>query len=351
MPSSIAIMIRCCFRCGRSAARLVTRATEAASFAKERTGIGRSSPGESSIPRRFTRVSELKLGIPKGSLETATIELFRKSGWKISTSSRSYFPSIDDGELRCTLVRAQEMSRYVEMGTLDAGITGKDWTQENGSDVHVVTDLVYSKVSSRPVRWVLAVPHDSPIKKIEDLKGKRIATEMMNFTKRYFADRKIPVDVEFSWGATEAKAAEGLVDAIVEVTETGSTIRAHGLRIIADLLESNPQLVANPAALADPWKREKIHQIERLVMGAMAAESQVGIKMNVRHDNLEKVIALIPSLTAPTVANLHPTPNLHGEHWLSVESVISEATVRELVPKLLAAGAVGIIEYPLNKVL
>jgi ATP phosphoribosyltransferase len=293
----------------------------------------------------------LKLGLPKGSLEQATIELFRKAGWKISGSDRSYFPSIDDPEIRGALMRPQEMPRYIADGTLDAGVTGKDWIVENGVELTIVADFVYSKVSRRPTRWVLAVPAESPIHRLEDLKGKRIASEMTNFTRRYFAERGIEVHVEFSWGATEAKAADGLVDAIVEVTETGSTIRAHGLRIIADLLESNPQLVANSAALADPWKREKIHQIERLVMGAMAAESQVGIKMNVRQDNLEQVIALIPSLTAPTVANLHPTPNLHGEHWLSVESVISEATVRELVPKLLAAGAVGIIEYPLNKVL
>jgi ATP phosphoribosyltransferase len=293
----------------------------------------------------------LKLGIPKGSLEQATIELFRKAGWKISGGERSYFPSIDDPEIRCTLMRPQEMPRYIADGTLDAGVTGKDWIVENGVDLEVVDDFVYSKVSRRPTRWVLAVPADSPIRTLADLKGKRIASEMTNFPRRYFAERGIDVHVEFSWGATEAKAAEGLVDAIVEVTETGSTIRAHGLRIVADLLESNPQLVANRAAMEDAWKREKIHQIERLVMGAMAAESQVGIKMNVRKDNLENVIALIPSLTAPTVANLHPTPNLHGEHWLSVESVISEATVRELVPKLLGAGAVGIIEYPLNKVL
>ncbi len=293
----------------------------------------------------------LKLGLPKGSLEQATIELFRKAGWRISGSERSYFPSIDDPEIRGALMRPQEMPRYIADGTLDAGVTGKDWIVENGVELILVADFVYSKVSRRPTRWVLAVPAESPIQRIEDLKGKRIASEMTNFTRRYFAERGIDVHVEFSWGATEAKAAEGLVDAIVEVTETGSTIRAHGLRIVADLLESNPQLVANPAALADPWKREKIHQIERLVMGAMAAESQVGIKMNVREDNLEQVIALIPSLTAPTVAHLHPTPNLRGEHWLSVESVISEATVRELIPKLLAAGAVGIIEYPLNKVL
>lgn len=293
----------------------------------------------------------LKLGLPKGSLEQATIELFRKAGWKISAGERSYFPSIDDPEIRCALMRPQEMPRYIADGTLDAGVTGKDWIVENGVDLEVVADFVYSKVSRRPTRWVLAVPADSPIRKLEDLAGKRIASEMTNFSRRYFEERGIAVQVEFSWGATEAKAAEGLVDAIIEVTETGSTIRAHGLRIVADLLESNPQLVANSSAMADPWKREKIAQIERLVVGAMAAESQVGIKMNVRKDDLERLIALIPSLTAPTVANLHPTPNLHGEHWLSVESVISEAMVRELVPKLLATGAVGIIEYPLNKVL
>jgi ATP phosphoribosyltransferase len=296
-------------------------------------------------------VSELKLGIPKGSLETATIELFRKSGWKITTSSRSYFPTIDDSELRCSLVRAQEMSRYVEMGTLDAGITGKDWTHENGSDVHVVSEMVYSKVSSRSVRWVLAVPHDSPIQKITDLKGKRIATEMVNFTRRYFADRQIPVDVEFSWGATEAKAAEGLVDAVVEVTETGSTIRAHGLKIIADLLESCPQLIANKESWKDPWKRGKIEQIKMLLQGALAAENKVGIKMNVAESDLEKVIQLIPSITAPTIATLYPAAALKGVKWFSIESVIAENIVRDLIPRLIQNGAVGIIEYPLNKIL
>ncbi|HEY7166936.1 MAG TPA: ATP phosphoribosyltransferase [Candidatus Binatia bacterium] len=295
-------------------------------------------------------MSELKLGIPKGSLETATIELFRKSGWKITTSSRSYFPTVDDSELRCTLVRAQEMSRYVEMGTLDAGITGRDWTQENGSDIHVVAEMVYSKVSARPVRWVLAVPHDSPIKKIEDLNGKRIATEMMNFTKKYFADRNINVIVEFSWGATEAKAAEGLVDAIVEVTETGSTIRAHGLKIIADLLESCPQLIANKQAWEDPWKRQKIEQIQLLLQGALSAENKVGIKLNVTEADLDKVIDLIPSITAPTIAPLYQAAALKGIKWFSIESVIAESLVRDLIPQLIQNGAVGIIEYPLNKI-
>jgi len=296
-------------------------------------------------------VNALKLGIPKGSLEEMTIELFKKSGWKISTTSRSYFPSIDDETIRCSLARPQEMSRYVEMGTLDVAITGKDWTIENDSDVHVVCEMVYSKTSFRPTRWVLAVPHDSPMKTLEDLKGKRVATEMVNFTKRYFAERNVPVEVEFSWGATEAKAAEGLVDAIVEVTETGTTIRAHGLKIIHELMESCPQLIANKAAWNDPWKRAKIEQIKMLLQGALSAEAKVGIKLNVPEADLEKVIALIPSITAPTVATLYPSPSLKGIKWFSVESVIDEQQVRDLIPKLMQNGAVGIIEYPLNKII
>lgn len=294
---------------------------------------------------------ELKLGIPKGSLEQMTLELFKKSGWKISSSSRSYFPSIDDPSIRCSLARPQEMSRYVEMGTLDVAITGKDWTLENASDVHVVCEMVYSKTSFRPTRWVLAVPHDSPIKKIEDLRGKRISSEMVNFTKRYFAERNIPVDVEFSWGATEAKAAEGLVDAIVEVTETGSTIRAHGLKIVHELMESCPQLIANKEAWQEPWKRTKIEQIRLLLQGALSAENKVGIKLNVPETDLKRVIELIPSITAPTVATLYPSPSLKGVNWFSVESVIEEAKVRDLIPQLIQNGAVGIIEYPLNKII
>ena len=294
---------------------------------------------------------QLKLGLPKGSLQGATTELFRKSGWKISGMDRSYFPTVDDKTLRCSVVRAQEMSRYVESGSLDAGITGKDWTQENDSDVHVVAELVYSKVSFRPVRWVLAVPQDSPVKKIEDLKGKKIATEMVNFTSHYFAERKIPVQVEFSWGATEAKAAEGLVDAIVEVTETGGTIRAHGLRIVADLLESSPQLIANKKSWEDAWKREKLEQIRLLLQGALSAENKVGIKMNVTEADLDKIVNLIPSITAPTIATLYPAAALHGVKWFSIESVITEDVVRDLIPKLIQNGAVGIIEYPLNKVI
>ena len=297
------------------------------------------------------KVKELKLGLPKGSLQSATIELFKKSGWKISGMERSYFPSIDDRNLRCSVVRAQEMSRYVESGSLDAGITGKDWIEENASDVRLVAELVYAKTSFRPVRWVLAVPQDSPIKKIEDLRGKKIATEIVHFTKRYFSRRKIPVEVEFSWGATEAKAADGLVDAIVEVTETGSTIRAHGLRVVAEFMESSPQLIANKKAWQDPWKREKIEQIRLLLRGALSAENKVGIKMNVAERGLEKVVKLIPSITAPTIATLYPAAALKGVKWFSVESVISEDVVRDLIPKLIKNGAVGIIEYPLNKVI
>ena len=290
-------------------------------------------------------MQRLKLGIPKGSLEAATLELFRKSGWKITGSERSYFPSVDDDSLRCVLARPQEMSRYVQDGTLDAGITGKDWTLENASDVHVVSDFVYSKTSMRPTRWVVVVTQDSPIRTIADLAGKRVATEMVHFTKRYFEERSIDVEVEFSWGATEAKAAEGLVDAIVEVTETGSTIRAHGLKIIHEICQSNPQLIANHAAWADPWKREKIEQIALLLNGALQAEAKVGLKMNVQKDQLDTVIRMLPSITAPTVSPLY------GTDWFAIESVIDEAVVRELIPQLLKHGAVGIIEYPLNKVI
>ena len=290
-------------------------------------------------------MSVLRLGIPKGSLEEATIELFRKSGWRIKSGDRSYFPSVDDPALRCNLIRAQEMARYVESGTLDAGITGHDWILENGADVAVIRDLVYSKATLRPTRWVLVVPERSPVQKIEDLRGKKIATELTNYTRRYFAEHKVDVEVEFSWGATEAKGAEGLVDAIVEVTETGSTLRANGLRIVCELFQSNPQLIANHAALKDPWKREKIEQIGLLLLGALQAEMQVGLKLNAPKDRLDAIVAMLPSITAPTVSTLY------GTDWFSVESVIAENVVRELIPKLLKAGAVGIIEYSLNKVI
>jgi ATP phosphoribosyltransferase len=286
----------------------------------------------------------LQFGVPKGSLQDATVELFRRSGWKISVDERSYFPRVDDPRLRCLLVRAQEMARYVESGVLDAGITGRDWVFEYDAQVEVAQELVYSKASLRPTRWVLVVNGDSPVKTPEDLQGKRIATELVGYTKRWFAERNIAVQIEFSWGATEAKVAEGLVDAIVEVTETGSTIRAHGLRIVCELFESVPQLIANRAAWADPWKRGKIEQIGLLLQGALRAEAQVGLKMNVPQAQLQDVITLLPAITAPTVSNLY------GTEWYAVESVIAEATVRDLIPQLLRAGAVGIIEYPLNKI-
>ena len=291
------------------------------------------------------KVKVLKIGIPKGSLENATIELFKKSGWKITMSSRSYFPTVDDDEIRCTLVRAQEMSRFVEIGTLDIGLTGKDWILENGSDVVVVQDLVYSKTSASPARWVLVVAEDSPIHTLKDLEGKKIFTELVNFTKKYFAERHIKVDVEFSWGATEGKVIEGLADAIVEVTETGSTLRANGLRTVEELMKTNTQLIANRESYRDPWKREKIEQVSLLLQGALRAEGMVGLKMNVSASDLKSVIEILPSITAPTVANLFQTD------WFSVETIISEKVVRELIPKLQKRGAVGIIEYPLNKVI
>jgi ATP phosphoribosyltransferase len=287
----------------------------------------------------------LKLGIPKGSLQNATIALFRRSGWDININGRSYFPEINDDTIECAICRAQEMSNYVESGTLDAGLTGKDWIAENDSDIHVVSDLVYSKVSSRPARWVLAVPFDSPIKKIEDCNGKKIATEMTNFTRSYFKERKINVSVEFSWGATEAKAVSGLADAIVEVTETESTIRAHGLRVIHELMQTNTQLIANHEAWKDAQKREKIEQIALLLKGALHGEKMVGIKMNVPEDKMEDVIDMLPSLNAPTVAPLYHTK------WFSVEIVVSSDVVRDLIPELLKHGAEGIIEYPLNNVI
>ena len=287
----------------------------------------------------------LKLGIPKGSLEKATIELFRRSGWKITMDSRSYFPSIDDPEIRCTLVRAQEMSRFVEMGALDVGLTGKDWILENESDVVVVQDLVYSKVTQQPARWVLVVAEGSQVKRCEDLKGKKVFTELVNFTRSYFAKKGIQVDVEFSWGATEAKVVEGLADAIVEVTETGSTIKANGLRIVEELMTTTPELIANKKAWQDTWKREKIEQIARLLKGALDAEGMVGLKMNVPKERFKEVMKVLPSITAPTVADLY------NQDWVSVETVMSELEARELIPQLIKKGAVGIIEYPLNKVI
>ena len=288
--------------------------------------------------------THLKFGIPKGSLQNATIALFKRSGWHINVNGRSYFPEIDDESIECAICRAQEMSRYVQNGTLDAGLTGKDWIAENNSDVHVVTDLVYSKVSSRAARWVVAVPYDSPIKRLEDLAGKKIATELTEFTRRYFSKRNIDVTVEFSWGATEAKVVSGLADAIVEVTETESTIKAHGLRIIHEIMKTNTQLIVNHESWKDSQKRKKIEQIALLLKGALLGEKMVGLKMNVPGELMEKIIGILPSLNAPTVAPLYQS------NWFSVEIVVASNTVRELIPKLLENGAEGIIEYPLNKV-
>ncbi len=287
----------------------------------------------------------LKLGIPKGSLEEATMRLFARAGWKIRPHHRNYFPEVNDPELICSLCRAQEISRYVENDTMDAGLTGKDWIMENESDVVVVSDLIYSKVSNRPARWVLAVAGESPYKRPEDLAGKKIATELKNFTLNYFKNAGIPVTVEFSWGATEAKVVEGLADAIVEVTETGTTIKAHGLRIIADMLQTNTQFIANKKAWQDPWKRKKIETINTLLHGALRADRLVGLKMNVPQSKMNGLMAILPSMTAPTVANLY------NKDWLSIEIVVEEDQVRHLVPLLQAGGAEAIIEYSLNKVI
>lgn len=288
---------------------------------------------------------ELKLGIPKGSLEAATIALFAQAGWDIRPRARNYFPYIDDAEMRCALVRSQEMGRYVAGGTLDAGLTGRDWLLDSDTDsqVTVVRDLVYSKSSDQPCRWVLVVPEDSPIQKVEDLRGQRVATELVNFTTRFLAERDIDARVEFSWGATEAKVVAGLADAAVEITETGSTIRAHGLRIVCDLLHTHTVLVANPAALRDPWKKQKIENIALLLASALAAREQALLKMNVPAAKLEQIVQQLPSLHAPTINQLH------GDDWLAVETVINKTEVRELIPKLKAAGAAGILEFELRK--
>lgn len=287
--------------------------------------------------------NKLKLGIPKGSLQDATIALFARAGWNIYASGRSYFPSIDDAEIECMLVRAQEMARYVEHGALDAGLTGNDWVLENQSDVQRVGSLTYSKQSRTPVRWVLAVPEDSPFEKPEDLAGKTIATELVEFTKRYFAERKIPVTVEFSWGATEVKPPM-LSDAIVEVTETGSSLRANRLRIIETLMESETQLIANKKAWSDPWKRSKIETLALMLKGAMAAQNQVGLMLNVEKKNLDAILGVLPALNSPTVSHLR------DENWVAVNTILEQSVVRDVIPRLKAAGGTGIVEYPLSKV-
>jgi len=287
--------------------------------------------------------TKLKLGIPKGSLQDATIALFERAGWRISANGRSYFPTIDDAEIECMLVRAQEMARYVEKGALDAGLTGNDWVQENETDVEYVTSLTYSKVSRQKVKWVLCVPEDSPFQKPEDLAGKVIATELVEFTKRYFASKNIPVKVEFSWGATEVKPPT-LADAIVEVTETGSSLRANRLRIIETLMESETQLIANKAAYADEWKRKKIENISLMLNAAIAAQGRVGLMMNAPKDMLDAIVAELPALNFPTISHLSDPA------WVALNTIIDEAVVREVIPKLKAAGATGIVEYPLSKV-
>lgn len=286
---------------------------------------------------------QLKLGIPKGSLERSTIELFAQAGWTITPRSRNYFPAIDDPEIACALVRSQEMGPYVTAGTLDAGLTGIDWVMETEADVEVVDDLVYSKASDQPARWVLVVDRDSPVQRIEDLEGKKIATELVGFTRRYLAERGVAADVQFSWGATEAKVVEGMVDAAVEITETGSTIRAHGLRIVCDLLHTHTVLIANRDALADPWRKAKIDQLALLLSAALAGRNKVLLKMNVPAARIDAVTALLPSLHAPTVNQLTDAD------WLAVETVVDRQQVRTLIPRLKAEGAEGILELPITK--
>jgi ATP phosphoribosyltransferase len=286
---------------------------------------------------------KLKFGLPKGSLQDATIEKMAKAGFNISISSRSYIPTVDDDEMEIRLIRAQEISRYVEHGYLDCGITGYDWVIENGSDVQEVGEFLFSKATRRPARWVLCVPENSPVKSVKDLKGKRIATEVVNLTKKYLKKNGVKAEVEFSWGATEVKAHE-LVDAIVEVTETGSSLRANKLRIVDELLVSTPRLIANHTSWKDAWKRKKIETLAMLLKGAIDAEAKVGLKMNIEERNLAKLLKELPSLRNPTISSLSQ------KGWVAVETIIDEHIVRELIPQLKAAGAEGIIEYPLNKV-
>ncbi len=287
--------------------------------------------------------NKLRLGIPKGSLQDSTLALFRRAGWNIYADGRSYFPSIDDPEIECMLIRAQEMARYVEHGVLDAGLTGIDWVVESGLEVESITSLVYAKQSRRRVRWVLAVPESSPWQRAEDLAGKVIATELVEVTRRYFALKNIPVKVEFSWGATEVKPPT-LADAIVEVTETGSSLRANRLRIIETVMESETRLIANRTAAADPWKRGKIDTLALMLRGAIDAQGQVGLMLNVEKTNLATVLAVLPALNSPTVSELSDS------RWVAVNTILDESTVRDVIPRLKAAKATGIVEYPLNKV-
>jgi ATP phosphoribosyltransferase len=288
-------------------------------------------------------MSRLKLGIPKGSLQDSTVELFAKAGWRISVSSRSYYPGIDDPEIECMMVRAQEMARYVESGALDAGLTGKDWILETGAEIEEVAELVYSKTSLGRVRWVLAVAEDSPMRNVRDLEGKVIATEAVRMTEKYLAKHGVKARVEFSWGATEVKVPQ-LADAIVEVTETGSSLRANHLRVLDTLLESATWFIANRPAWGDSWKREKISNMAMLLDGAIKAYNRVGLMLNLRREDLDKVLEALPALRNPTIAQLS------DPGWLAINTIVEEKTVRQLIPKLKAAGAEGIVEYPLNKV-
>lgn len=286
----------------------------------------------------------LKLGIPAGSLQEATGKLFQRAGYNITFSSRSYYPQIDDPEIECLLIRAQEMARYVEQGILDAGITGHDWIVETNADVHEVTELVFSKVSRRPVRWVLCVPEDSPIQTVQDLQGKRIATEAVGLTKAFLAKHGVTATVEFSWGATEVKPPR-LADAIVEVTETGSSLRANNLRILAEVLQSTTRIIANRGAWADNWKRAKVENIALMLQACLAAEGKVGLMMNVRRTDLETVLANLPALQTPTISSLS------DPDWIDVNTIVDESIVRTIVPQLKAAGARGIVEYPISKLI
>jgi ATP phosphoribosyltransferase len=288
-------------------------------------------------------MTKLKIGIPKGSLEHATVDLFRKAGFAITTASRSYYPAIDDPEIECMLIRAQEMARYVQDGVLDAGLTGRDWVEENEADVETVADLIYAKQSFGRVRWVLAAPESSPYHKVEDLQGKIIATELVSTTKRYLAGKGVKARVEFSWGATEVKPPE-LADAIVEVTETGSSLRANKLRILETVLESNTQLIANRDAWNDVWKRKKLQDVKLLLESAMNALGKVGLMLNVRKEDLQNVLDVLPALKNPTIGQLS------DDTWLAVNTIIEETTVRSIIPRLKEAGAQGIVEYPLNKI-
>src|SRR5580698_7270026 len=287
--------------------------------------------------------SKLRLGIPKGSLQDATIALFKRAGWNVYADGRSYFPNIDDAEIECMLIRAQEMARYVDHGVLDAGLTGIDWVVESGLEVASVTTLTYAKQSRRKVRWVLAVPEASGFEKAEDLDGKIIATELVEVTKRYFSAKGVNVKVEFSWGATEVKPPT-LADAIVEVTETGSSLRANRLRIIETLMESETQLIANKTSYHDTWKRNKIDNISLMLNAAIAAQGRVGLMLNARKTDLQTVVGVLPALNSPTVSQLS------DEDWVALNTILDEALVREVIPKLKAAGATGIVEYPLSKV-